>query len=142
MKDIQLVDLPESAQNLVRLIGMPKTLRLVDHLGGTTFPVAKGLTRMGQARYELLAEVVGMDAADTLTAEYGGEPLYIPNCKDALRRVRDRGIHSRFDALVKAGYSANGAVAELAREHKLSDRRIWDILKVLPERQEVQSSMF
>lgn len=142
MNDIHLADLPESARNLVRLIGLAKTLRLVDHLGGTTFPVAKGLTRMGQARYELLAEVIGVDAADILTAEYGGEPLYIPNCKDALRRVRDRAIHSRFDALVKDGYSANGAVAELAREHKLSDRRIWEILKTLPESMDVQSTLF
>ncbi len=142
MIELRPHELPESARNLVRLIGLPKTIKLIDHLGGTTFPVAKGLTRMGQARYELLAEVVGMDAADTLTAEYGGEPLYIPNCKDALRRVRDRAIHSRFDALVKAGYSANGAVAELAREHRLSDRRIWEILKVLPESQEVQSTLF
>lgn len=137
-----LPDLPASAQNIARLIGLPQTLRLVDRLGGTTFPVAKGLTRMGQARYELLAEVIGMDAADTLTAEYGGEPLYIPNCKDALRRARDRAIHSRFDALVKAGYSANGAVAELARENRLSDRRVWEILKVLPDIQTVQSDLF
>ncbi|TQV63947.1 MAG: DNA transposition protein [Halothiobacillaceae bacterium] len=142
MNGIQLHDLPESAQNIVRLIGIGKALRLIERLGGTTFPVAKGLTRMGQARYELLAEVIGMDASDTLTAEYGGETLYVPSCKAALRRVRDRAIHTRFDAMVKGGHSANGAVAELALEHKISDRRIWDILKVLPDSQDVQQTLF
>jgi len=142
MNNVHIHDLPESAQNLVRLIGIAKALRLIDRLGGTTFPIAKGITRLGQARYKLLAEVIGVDAADILTAEYGGESLYIPNCKDAIRRVRDRAIHSRFDALVKAGYSANDAVAELALQNKLCDRRIWEILKVLPDQPQPQAMLF
>jgi hypothetical protein len=42
---------------------------------------------------------------------------------------------------LRAGASANQTVAELAREHHLSDRRIWDILKVVPE-VEPQQTLF
>lgn len=125
--------LPSSAQNLIRLIGLPNTMQLVNEFGGTTFPVAVGTTSKGQARFEMLAEVIGTEAADILTAEYAREHLYIPNCKAAMRKARDRAIHGRFDALSMQGYSSNAAVAELAREHNLSDRRVWEILKVLPE---------
>lgn len=141
-----LDDLPQSAQNLVRLIGLARAVRLIDQLGGTTFPVAKGKNRLGQLRYELLADAIGVDAADILTQEYGGEALYIPNCAAALRAVRNRAIHDRFDQLTSHSsnpvYSSNEAVALLAREHRISDRRVWEILKVLPEATSQQLGMF
>lgn len=133
--------LPPSVENIIRLIGLPKTQRLVEQLGGTSFPVAKAQTKLGQIRYELLAEVVGTTAADQLTAEYGGEVLYIPNCKAAARAARDAAIHARFDQLVRE-LSSNEAVSLLAREYQLSDRRVWDILKVLPEASNPQGVLF
>lgn len=142
INDVKIHDLPASAQNLVRLIGLIKTLKLVDNLGGTTFPVPVGSNRLGQMRYERLAEVIGEDAATALCAEYARENLYIPNCKEAIRKVRDRIIHSRFDALVKNGHSSNAAVDMLARENTLCDRRIWKILKVLPDQPIAQNSLF
>ena len=83
----------------------------------------------------------GETATETITRHYGGEVLYIPRCHAALLAARDRAIHARFDAAVRAGASANQTVAELAREHHLSDRRIWDILKVVPE-VEPQQTLF
>lgn len=71
---------------------------------------------------------------------------YIPNCAAALRAVRNRAIHDRFDQLTSQSsnpvYSSNEAVALLAREHRISDRRVWDILKVLPEATSQQLGMF
>lgn len=125
-------DLPESALNLVRLIGLSKALKLAKALGGTTFPVAKGVTRQGAMRYELLAEVVGVDAADVLTREYGGEALYVPRCHQALIAARNRRIHEAFEQRVRSGCSANIAVMDLARQYQISDRQVWKILKQLP----------
>lgn len=142
-------DLPETAQKLVALIGLPKTARLIDQLGGTTFPVSKNTTKMGQLRYELLAEAVGVDAADILTQEFGGVMLYIPNCSAAIRAARNRAIHEAFDRMTatapgesKPLYSSNEAVFNLARSYQLSDRRIWAILKELPESNDRQMGMF
>lgn len=113
--------LPDSAKNIVRLIGLDKAMLLIDRLGGSTISVA--------SRHNGLAEIIGHEATDILTREYAGENLYIPNCKAVLRRARDSAIRARFDALVKSGCSANKAVAALSREHGISDRRVWIILK-------------
>lgn len=124
-------ELPQAAQDLVRLIGLRGTVALVEQLGGTTFPVALNLRKLGHLRYDLLAEVVGPRAADTLTREYGGTELYIPRCSDALRRARDRAICAEFDQMIAPGSDASGrdAAFTLARKYRMSDRQVWQILK-------------
>lgn len=128
----RVADLPPTVRDLVRLVGPAKAMDLVTALGGTTFPVAQGRTRQGQIRYEMLAEIVGYTAADRITQHYSGESLYIPRCEGALRQARDRAIHDQFDRLLAQGWTATRAVGELARLHRLSDRRVWSILKQLP----------
>ena len=121
-------ELPDFVRLLVRLIGMPKTVMLIEKLGGTTFPVAKRLSRQGEVRYQLLSEVVGVEAADRLTEHFGGEPLYIPMCAKAVRLARDRRIRADFDTLTRE-HSSLYAVVKLVQRNKLSDRQIWRILK-------------
>ncbi|MEN8517712.1 Mor transcription activator family protein [Burkholderia sp. RS02] len=121
-------ELPDFVRLLVRLIGMPKTVMLIEKLGGTTFPVAKRLSRQGEVRYQLLAEVVGVEAADRLTEHFGGEPLYIPTCAKAVRLARDRRIRADFDTITRE-HSSLYAVVKLVQRNKLSDRQIWRILK-------------
>ncbi|HHV7522971.1 TPA: Mor transcription activator family protein [Burkholderia orbicola] len=121
-------ELPDFVRLLIRLIGMPKTVMLIEKLGGTTFPVAKRLSRQGEVRYQLLAEVVGVEAADRLTEHFGGEPLYIPTCAKAVRLARDRRIRADFDTITRE-HSSLYAVVKLVQRNKLSDRQIWRILK-------------
>lgn len=123
--------LPAAAREIAALVGLPKTLQLVERLGGTTFPMPKRATRIGEMRYTLLAEVVGVEAAAVLCQHYGGTNLYVPRCATALRRARDAEIVAAFDAVSK-NRSANTVVAELALKYRLSDRRVWLILKEVP----------
>ncbi len=124
--------LPGQIKLIAQLIGLSKAMRLVECLGGTTWPVAKGGNRAGESRHAALAEVVGDEAAETLAHHFGGDELYIPRCSTALRRLRDWEINDRFVAGVRAGQSSNDLVSELAREFGLSDRRVWSILKQTP----------
>ncbi len=121
--------MPAMAREIAGLIGMPDTLRLVEALGGTTFPVPKRENRMGELRFNLLEQAVGVKAADILCKQYGGTNLYIPRCADALRRARDTEIIRLFDAEIRTGRTGTEVVAELALRYRLSDRRIWLILK-------------
>lgn len=123
-------DLPEVARDLVQLVGLQHAVTLVEHLGGTTFPVAEGSRPLGRARYDMLAEIVGVPAADKLTQAYARTRLYIPRCADALRRTRNRAIRAEFDALIAPGNDCSGKDAEftLARKYRLSDRAIRVIL--------------
>ncbi|MFC0695044.1 Mor transcription activator family protein [Paraburkholderia humisilvae] len=113
---------------LIRLIGLPASVRLVEQLGGTTFPVALRKSRLGEIRYEALSEVVGSDAADAITIHFGGDSLYIPRCATALRELMHREIRRNFDVMTRE-HSAIHTVTHLAVRYRMSDRHIWRILK-------------
>lgn len=121
--------LPKQLLEIADAIGLPAAQRLVEELGGTTWPVAKGVRRLGIIRHEALKEVVGETAANIMAEHWANVPLYIPRCDAAMRRVRDLEINRQYVQGVREGISANTLVAELARTYKLSDRRIWEILK-------------
>lgn len=121
--------LPRQLLEIAEAIGLPAAQRLVDELGGTTWPVAKGVRRLGVIRHAALVEVIGERAANIMAERWANVPLYIPKCDAALRRLRDLEINRQYVQGVREGISANTLVAELARSYKLSDRRIWEILK-------------
>lgn len=125
--------LPQSVQRIADLVGLPATLKLVKALGGTSWYFARGVGRNGQARVAALSEIVGDEAAERLaTYLHERESVYIPKCDAALRRLRDAEIHRQFEQAVREGLTANVVVAELARTYRLSDRRVWKILKSPP----------
>lgn len=121
--------LPDQLLEVADAIGLPATQRLVEELGGTTWTPAKGVRRLGVIRHEALAEIIGEPAARIMAERWANVPLYIPKCDAALRRLRDLQINRKFEQGVRERKSANALVAELAREYKLSDRRVWEILK-------------
>ncbi|MDX9717201.1 MAG: Mor transcription activator family protein [Thauera sp.] len=93
-------DLPATARDLVRLVGWAKAEALIRELGGIPFPVPKGANNnsAGAARFERLAEIVGVRGAERIVAEYGDDILHIPNCKTAIARARMRAMRARCDA--------------------------------------------
>ena len=135
--------LPRQILDIARAVGMPTAMRLVEELGGTSWEFAKGSNRNGLIRVAALADILGEEAARRLTQHMGGEKIYIPRCADALRRLRDLTIHRRFEQAIREGVSANAVVAALAREFKLSDRWVWEILKQpLEQEQAPQGTLF
>lgn len=129
---VELSQLPAVARELAEVIGLRNAMRLVEAFGGTTFPVPKRETRLGELRFATLASVIGVEAADALVKRFGGTDLYIPRCVDALRGARDAAIIREYEEITKTA-SGNEAVQRLARQHQLSDRHIFNILKRVPE---------
>ncbi len=124
--------LPPSIHEVAAVIGMPATLRLVERFGGTTLPLPKGANRIGRSSLQALAKQIGDEDAHKLAHHCAGEPLYVPKCDVALRRIRDLSICERFETAVREGVTANKIVMILAVEYKLTDRWIWKILKETP----------
>ncbi|WP_293934015.1 Mor transcription activator family protein [Iodobacter sp.] len=121
--------LPHVVQELVGLIGLTATMRLVEHHGGTSILIPQGKNREGQIAFEAMAEVVGYKEMTLLAKHFkGNDVLYVANCKAAIRAVRNRLIRRDFDAYTLEE-SGSRAVMKLARDHQLSDRRVWEILK-------------
>lgn len=127
--------LPASALELIDVIGEADAATLIDKLGGTTFPMPRGArhNKDGETRLFMLAEVIGITAANVLVKRYAATDLYIPMCRTAINKLRELRIKQKFDQLTHRHaatvYTAREAVPLLAREYKMCDRTIWRILK-------------
>lgn len=121
--NVCLDDLPQSARDLITQIGLPATVALIQAMPGVRFPVPRGENNNpeGAARFAQLVEIVGYEATFILVKNYGNDRgLYVPSCKKAILRARDRQII--------ADYGAGHTVLDLALKYRLSYRRIEGIL--------------
>lgn len=119
--------LPENGRELVRLIGLKLTMKLVELLGGTHFPIPKTAKQEGQY-LAALSEVVGVDAAKVLIQHYGNTRLYVPKCTYALKALRDANIRADYDRHCRE-LGHNATVNNiLVPKYSLCDRRLEKIL--------------
>lgn len=118
--------LPPSLQELVLILELPPTLRLVEHVGGTGVFVPT--TERCKPEHQL-ARIVGFAALLKLAEARGGEYIEIPRAASALRAVRDNQI--------KALYPSKSQ-RELALLFGLTERQIRNILgdQVADEKQQ------
>lgn len=116
--DIDIELLEPLLQRFVQLIGLPKTMIVVEHCGGAPLYIASDPSPDGQ-----LARLIGLDAAATLGREFGGDRPAIPKAGAALRALRDRSI--RADHATKS-------IRQLVQAYSLSERRICEILAAEP----------
>lgn len=104
--------LPPVLQDLVALIGLPLTMKLVDKHGGTRLFVPK----LGAAADHPLAQLLGPQAAHKLVQSYGGEEHFdIPLAMRALKAVRNAQIRAQ---------RPHTSASRLAREHHTTERNI------------------
>lgn len=126
---------PPSGQCVLRMLGVPAGLALLNGLRGAQIVVPKGpCNNPGGARtWKQMACVIGEAAMSDLARQMGGECLEVPML-DALRTERrNQAIRSEFDQLTaKApqgeGLSKARAVQELSQTHVLTWRQLEVIL--------------
>lgn len=129
--DLCADDLPDKAQELAALIGLPALLRLVERWGGLSLYVPERVRPDHP-----LAETLGLDAARRLAELYAREELSVPACRQAIRLARDRQL--------RALHHTHGWPAQrIAWFTGLTERQVWRILAASdnagPDR---QSSLF
>lgn len=128
---------PDStAQLLIDLIGEAAALRMMDakNYGGMTVEFPKGEVGRGEQAFARLAEVIGMEHAKRLCKQFGGDRLYIPNLHHHFIAQRNRRIVT--------SYNSGTTIAELVKEHEMSDRWVREILKTTDMNSELQVSLF
>ena len=125
---ISLELLPPTIRELIEAVGLNPAMALAEHFGGLTLNVPLGDTKVGQAALDNLATKIGDEAASLIAARYGGTRLYIPNCKQSLKRARDARMLE--DKKAMRGASEKEIVRTLARRYNLSDRYVWRILRM------------
>ncbi len=123
-------DLPESLHEVVELIGLTATLKLVEHYGGL---IAVYVPRKLAPDHHL-ARNLGLAPARKLASHYGADCLRnIPRCVDGLRRIRDSELRARHPA---------ESAATLALAFGLTERQIWTILGEDDEPDARQAALF
>lgn len=121
-------DLPETAKALVELLGIDATLALVGDFGGITLRIPIGAKEQGKALLDTISKSVGVEGAIKIMERYGATNLYVPNCKPALLKARNRQMLEERNTLSKEGLGERAIVAQLSLKYKLSDRAVWGIL--------------
>lgn len=135
--------LPKNILEIADIIGYPATLKLVDRLGGVTFPFSKGVSKLGKARVDILVNTLGKDDANKLMAHFGGEDFYVPRCASALLECRNRKFIAEFDELKTSGDSALMALTRLCPQYGITDRFAWTLLSKYNRTQNAkQDSLF
>jgi hypothetical protein len=122
LKEIEHL-LPERVQDLIAVLGIDRTLALVQAVGGRRIFMARDMKtapRVGHLRYQALAEAIGPEATDLLISHYADEYLDVPNCKFHLTWLRNRELRQR--------YAQGASLWDLGCEFNLSRARIQQIL--------------
>lgn len=110
--DINVALLPPILQQIVGLIGLPLTMKLVERYGGTRLFVPK---REVDAEHALV-RLLGHHAAQKLVQHYGGEEHFdIPLAMRAMKAVRNAQIRAE---------RPHTSASRLARKHFTSERNI------------------
>ena len=112
---------PQSVRELVDVIGLEPTLKLVNERGGTRIfiPVKTDSKHW-------LNDCIGAEAFTKLVAVYQGMELELPKCQAALLALREEQIAQEFE---------NGATnAELALKYGYTERGIRKLRNRLEQR--------
>lgn len=115
---------PPSGRSLLRMLGEPSGLRLINGLGGVQVVVPKGPCNNagGQRVWQYLSTVIGDAAMLILSREMGGECLEVPTLNALRIERRNQAVRSHFDYLTAKtpngeGLSKSRAVQELCLIH-------------------------
>ncbi|EBD0702914.1 mor transcription activator family protein [Salmonella enterica] len=122
--------LPDSALQLIDVLGWPATARLISAFGGATLSAKSGVRaeRSGGV-HKLLRSVLTEDESKALTRYLGGAPFYIPRCDQALRALRNARFLSELHQQQDTGHSIRQSLALLCPRYGISDRYAWRLIR-------------
>ncbi len=136
--------LPDAARTILEIMKNDDILlRIITRYGGCTLNIPVKWPPVGKTsiyRGHPLRRVLTPKQMLQIVSHYGGTALYIPNCNKFLLELRNEAIIKAFLLSTRKGLSSGKVVQRLARRYRLSDRRIWDILKKVPENVDINKS--
>ncbi len=108
--------LPPLAQELVSLIGLSQTLKLLKARGGVRTFIPSTVRQGSQ-----LAQIVSMQSVAVLVEHFGGDRLDFPKVDQLVRQLRNQ-------SLIKDSQEGKSH-AEIAQKYKLTRERVKQILR-------------
>ncbi|WP_346556896.1 mor transcription activator family protein [Mannheimia haemolytica] len=133
--------LPESVKEIVDLIGLSATEKLIKAFGGFSFQFSKG-----KVYFEKLKDVLGEEDAEKLYDYLRSNIAYLPRCQTALRLLRNERIYTDYCRMTEQeGISGRLAIMQICSKYGVSDRIAWDAVRYLkskPKQPITQTSLF
>ncbi len=125
--------LPDAARTILDILQSKDVLlRIIARYGGCTLHIPAKWPPIGKTssyKGHPLRKVLTPKQMLTFVQHYGGTAIYIPSCTKFSKELRNDVIIKTFIKDTRKGKSSGYVVEKLARRYKLSDRRIWEILK-------------
>ena len=119
---------PETAMNLLRLVGFHATLAVVREFGGIDVRLPAEKNKLQNKVYSQLVALIGEKKAEAIRFEYQNENYwYVPMCARAMYELQKIEITREFDDLLR-NESSRKAVIILARKYWKSNRAIENIV--------------
>ncbi|MFM8332612.1 MAG: Mor transcription activator family protein [Candidatus Methylumidiphilus sp.] len=115
--------LPQQIRDIADVCGRDVAAALLEHFNGRRIRVAD-LSRLDDSNP--VAQAIGLEAAERLSKQYGGEFLYIPRAFHALLKLRNDAICQR--RLDNPLIGTVDFVNRVAAEEGLSDRQVYKII--------------
>lgn len=121
--------LPGILQEIAELIGLPATLKLVQHYGGVRLYVPKHLSED-----HILITIIGEAAALKLVERFGGlDHFDIPKAQAISIALRNAKIHEE---------KPTSSVRQLALKYHLTERQVRKILAIDQQEESKQMGLF
>lgn len=126
IKNVQHL-LPESIIEMINIIGLSETEKVVNTLGGLSvvFP-KKNLSE--SSVLNAYREILGDDTLHSLWQYYAGCALYIPRCELAIKHLKKQRFINEVSEMKDKGIPITQAVRELCPKYQISDRSAWKAL--------------
>lgn len=131
--------LPETVKEIVGVIGLPATEKLIKAFGGFSFQFSNG-----KVYFDKLKEVLGQDDAVKLQAYMGACEVYLPRCETALRMLRNQQIYADYCQLTEqGGLSGRLAIMQICPKYSVCDRVAWEAVRYYQRKHTVsQATLF
>jgi len=120
--------LPETAKNILDVIGIVDTIKLVRKHGGNQLLIPK-VRHCGNA-INYLVDVIGEASAFKLIEHFRGDRLYLPRCDHALRKLRnDQFVQAVDDYVIEHKATQDQALFALCPQFGITYRSAFYIIK-------------
>ncbi len=119
--------LPPIIIEIMEIIGLADTLKIIKTIGGTSFKFSVGVKDC--PRYRILCEAIGEEQTIKLLERFRGSDEYIPRCETALRAVRyEQFKHEVLKLTQLERKSLRMALLELCPKYDITERTGWKII--------------
>lgn len=132
--------LPESAKDIISVIGCDKAFELFSLFGGVQVMFSKGEhVPRGSELHEMIKLLIGDDYFVALQRHYSGDRLYIPNCKTAELKLKQMNVTDEYFNRISGGVNPSIAKVELCRLYKVSARMIYKWVADYYQKRKIQT---